>query len=83
MQRSRKPGFRHYVFSETCMQLRICIPGFPIRQERATTMASASQRGHLVPIVASLSGIHSRVPRSGAFVDGECWRDEFDRCPKS
>jgi hypothetical protein len=44
------------------MELRTCIPAFPVRQGRATTMASDPQREHLVPIVALLAGIHSRVP---------------------
>ncbi len=56
-------------FSEIYMQLRTCILAFPIRQGRATTMASDPQRGHLVPIVASLSGVHSRVPLSAVSID--------------
>ena len=51
------------------MQLRTCMRAFPIRQGRATTMASDPQRGQLVPIVASLAGIHSRVALSAVSID--------------
>jgi hypothetical protein len=51
------------------MQLRTCMRAFTIRQGRATTMASDPQWGHLMPIVASLAGIHSRVPLSAVSID--------------
>ena len=53
------------------LQLRTCIAVIPIRQGRATTMASDPdpQRGHLVPIVASSAGIHSRAPLSAVSID--------------
>ena len=51
------------------LQLRTCIAAFPIRQGRATTMASDPQRAHLVPIVASSAGIHSGAPLSAVSID--------------